>query len=117
MANRRSIGGIVLFSALVSAVSASAPDDVDPFCSNGLTYPRVHPPNTRFLLDSYNYINLLPPHDGAVWQQVDNDDNNEAGRGTSVSMSSLVHMNSIARDPAVRYIIPSEARLYSSPML
>ena len=77
----------------MSVVTASAPGDEQSFCTNELeasamTPPPVHPPNSRILMDSYNYINLLPPHDGAVWQQVDNDNNNEAGRGTSVS---LVH--------------------------
>ena len=88
------IGLIVVFSALASTVSPSAPDDVDLFCTNleasSSIPPPVYPPNSRILLDSYNYINLLPPHDGAVWQQVDNDDNNEAGRGTSVSMLAVL---------------------------
>ncbi len=35
-------------------------------------------------MDSYRYRNLLPPHDRAVWQQVDLDNNNAAGGGTSV---------------------------------
>ncbi len=70
-------------------VSASAPGDEDTFCvtlgGSPVTTPPVHPPNSRILMDSYHYINLLPPHGGAVWQFVDNDTNNEAGRGTEVS--------------------------------
>ena len=79
---------------LVSAVSASAPDDVESFCTNlsvasPSTLPPVYPPNSRILMDSFNYINLLPPHAGAVWQRVDNDNNNDAGRGTEVSISCV----------------------------
>ena len=70
-------------------VSASAPGDEDSFCVNpdesSVTPPPVHPPNFRILMDSFNYINLLPPHGGAVWQFVDNDTNNEVARGTEVS--------------------------------
>ena len=77
---------------VMSMVSAGAPGDAEPFCTNELpsnsTIPAppapVHPPTSKILLDSYNYINLLPPQDGAVWQAVDNDNNNEAGRGTEV---------------------------------
>ena len=72
-----------------STASASAPGDEDSFCvtvgQNPLITPPVHPPNARVLMDSFNYINLLPPHSGAVWQFVDNDTNNQAGRGTEVS--------------------------------
>ena len=62
--------------------SESAPGDEDSFCVPQLP---VHPPNVRILMDSFNYINLLPPHSGAVWQSVDNDANNQPGRGTEVS--------------------------------
>ena len=71
---------------VMSMVSAGAPGDAEPFCTNEFPSSStiVYPPNSRILLDSYNYVNLLPPQDGAVWQAVDNDDNNEAGRGTEV---------------------------------
>ena len=82
-----------LLSILLSVVSASTPGDEHSFCTDELqasatTTPPVYPPNSRILMDSYNYVSLLPPHDMSVWQQVDNDENNIAGRGTSVS---LVH--------------------------
>ena len=73
----------LLWSVLVPFVTAAAPGDADNFCVSFLP-PPVFPPNTRVLLDSFNYINLLPPQDGAVWQQVDNDDNNVIGAGTQV---------------------------------
>ena len=72
-----------------SEVSASAPGDEELFCvtlgQNQLITPPVHPPNFGVLMDSFNYVNLLPPHSGAVWQFVDNDTNNQPGRGTEVS--------------------------------
>ncbi len=79
--------GIIFLSVLVSLTLSSAPDDVDSFCTNvsSSTPPPVHPPNSRILMDSYNYINLLPPHNGPAWQMVDNDNNNLPGRGTEVS--------------------------------
>ena len=42
-------------------------------------------PNMAILMDSDNYINLLPNRTGAVWQQVDNDVNNDPTMTTSVS--------------------------------
>ena len=42
--------------------------------------------NMRVLMDSWNYQNLLPPHTGAVWDQVDNDMNNRIGYATNVRM-------------------------------
>ena len=85
----------LLLSVLVATVSTSAPGDEESFCTNDLeasamTPPPVYSPNSRILMDSYNYINLLPPHDNSVWQQVDNDDNNIAGRGTSVSLQCII---------------------------
>ncbi len=73
-------------SVLLSVVLAQAPGDGDSFCtsSGGIPLPPT-PPNTRILMDSYRYRNFLPPHHRAVWQQVDLDTNNAAGRGTSVS--------------------------------
>ena len=71
-------------SAIASWVSARAPEDAECTGFSGIT-PPGYPPNSRVLMDSYNYVNLLPPHQGAVWQVVDNDENNEPGRGTEVS--------------------------------
>ena len=78
---------LLLHQSCQLVIAASAPDDRDTFCVTGssMTPPPVHPPNYRVLMDSFNYINLLPPHFGAVWQSVDNDTNNQAGRGTEVS--------------------------------
>ena len=69
---------------MVPFVTAAVPEDADPFCAREEFSPPMFPPNTRVLMDSFYYINLLPPQDGAVWQQVDNDDNNAAGAGTEV---------------------------------
>ena len=84
-----------LVAVLLSVVTGRAPGDGDNFCTN--TLPRtdgvqapVHPSNVKILMDSFNYLSLLPPHGGAVWQQLDLDDNNEDGRGTEVSMLTLM---------------------------
>lgn len=75
---------ILCIIALLSEVTARAPEDAESICRE-IPLPRPeNPPNSRVLMDSYNYVNLLPPHGGAVWQQVDNDENNEGGRGTEV---------------------------------
>lgn len=37
-------------------------------------------------MDSYNYLNLLSPHEGAVWQRLDLDNNNVVGSSTEVRM-------------------------------
>ena len=71
--NNRSI---FLLSILLPVATASAPGDEHSFCTDELqasdmTPPPVYSPNSRILMDSYNYISLLPPHDRAVWQQVD----------------------------------------------
>ena len=46
-------------------------------------------PNMAILMDSDNYINLLPNRTRAVWQQVDNDVNNDPGSTTNVSIINL----------------------------
>ena len=84
------LGGtvVVFVTGLLCLVAGGAPGDEDPICLgeelNGIL-PPVYPPNSRVLLDSYHYFNLLPPQDGPVWQEVDLDDNNPDGTRTSVS--------------------------------
>ena len=46
--------------------------------------------NMRVLMDSWNYQNLLLPHAGAVWEQVDNDTNNPSGVTTNVSIKFIM---------------------------
>ena len=83
-------GIVIAICVMFPLTSDGAPGDEDSFCINELlssgTIPPIYPPNSKILLDSYNYVNLLPPQDGAVWQAVDNDNNNEAGRGTEVKV-------------------------------
>ena len=75
------------------AVSAGeAPGDgAQPFCEQLRSTETAPIPaysaNMRVLMDSWNYQNLLPPRTGAVWDQVDNDENNPSGVTTSVSHS------------------------------
>jgi len=63
-----------LVSVLQTGVMAAAPGDEDRRCNYIRWYHGIrNPPNSRVLMDQYNYINLLPPYKGAVWQQIDND--------------------------------------------
>ena len=78
---------------------ARAPGDADQLCTaNQLQLlPAPLPANAKILMDSYDYILLLPRANGGVWQQVDLDDNNDPGRGTEVSTcipGSCINMNS-----------------------
>ena len=72
--------------------STRAPGDSDRLCtvtlpSTGVVPPAPLPANAKVLMDSYDYISLLPRAIGGVWQQVDLDDNNDPGRGTEVSIT------------------------------
>ena len=84
---------ILLFlSVLLSVASAVTPGDEHSFCTDRLINdneitPPQYPSNVKILMDSYNYIDLLPPHEFAVWMQVDNDDNNVGGVATMVCRS------------------------------
>ena len=75
---------------------ARAPGDGDKLCTvtlpaSGSREPPPLPANARVLMDSYDYINLLPTsEDSAVWQQLDLDDNNVPGRRTEVRFKSSV---------------------------
>lgn len=62
---------------LLLEVVAQAPGDEDEFCTSQSVsiIPPSFPPNSKILMDSYNYISLLPilnPGSG-VWQEVDVD--------------------------------------------
>ena len=83
---------ILCVALSLSVITGRAPGDGDDFCTNtlpvtdGVVAP-VHPSNAKILMDSFDYLNLLPPHDTPAWQRLDLDDNNEPGEGTEVSMS------------------------------
>ena len=68
-----------------------APGDEAPLCeqfrAHGAVPKPTYPDNMRVLMDSWNYLGLLPPRNGAVWDQVDNDENNPPGIVTYVSVS------------------------------
>ena len=77
---------------LVSLISARAPEDAESFCTDEFASsapPPIYPPNSRVLMDSYSYVNLLPPQDGPAWQELDTDSNNEMGRGTEVFLKQV----------------------------
>ena len=73
---------------------AQAPGDADPFCTEVL--PGIGVNNQDYahevkpLMDSRHYQNLLPPHEDAVWQEVDNDNNNPSGTSTDVSWVEIL---------------------------
>ena len=77
--------------SLLSVASARAPGDADTQCAVDIlstfgVQPGQLPANAKVLMDSYDYILLLPRTAGGVWQQVDLDDNNDPGRGTEVRL-------------------------------
>ena len=80
---------LVELLVLVIPGSSVAPGDEEPLCEqlrgSGAAPIPVYSANTRVLMDSWNYQNLLPPRNGAVWYQVDNDENNPSGITTNVS--------------------------------
>lgn len=80
---------LAVWSLQLSVVKAAgAPGDGDTFCTETLSGLGADPlpPSAGILMDSYDYLNLLPPNEQrAVWQQLDLDDNNALGRGTQVS--------------------------------
>ena len=80
--------------AVVTTSAGVAPRDEEPFCSNlraiGAAPIPAYSANMKVLMDSRNYQNLLPPRTGAVWDQVDNDENNPSGETTRVRMHNIV---------------------------
>ena len=74
---------------LYTIVASVAPGDEDQLLCENLRLARAAPipaysANMRVLMDSWNYQNLLPSRIGAVWDQVDNDENNPSGMTTNV---------------------------------
>ena len=80
---------VVFVLSLFDGSFAQAPGDADPFCTEVLPGIGVnildYPPQVKPLMDSRHYQNLLPPHADAVWQEVDNDNNNPSHLATDVS--------------------------------
>ena len=87
---------ILLQLTLLRETFAQAPDDADPFCT--VTLPGIginildYALEVKPLMDSRHYQNLLPPHANAVWQDVDNDNNNPVGTSTDVSRVEVKHI-------------------------
>lgn len=83
---------VVLLTCVLSVIELAAgiaPGDEEPLCQQlrglGTAPTPSYDPNMRILMDSWNYQNLLPVRTGAVWEQVDNDDNNPGELTTNVS--------------------------------
>ena len=88
----------------VNRGSSVAPGDEDQlFCENlrsiGAAATPAYSANMRVLMDSWNYQNLLAPRAGAVWDQMDNDENNSPQEITNVScmISDTIDRTAIAR--------------------
>ena len=83
----------VVLSLLSGWCCAQAPGDAQSFCTVFLPGFRFnildYLPEVKPLMDSRHYQQLLPPNMGAVWQTVDNDNNNPGGTTTSVSCYTL----------------------------
>ena len=79
----------IVLGLLTGWCCAQAPGDAESFCTE--TLPSIgtnildYPPEVKPLMDSRHYQQLLPPNTGAVWQTVDNDNNNPSGTTTNVS--------------------------------
>ena len=79
---------ILTWQIILSQVKSQAPGDEDSFCTtlSASIIPPFYPPNSVILMDSYNYINLIPvlnPNSG-VWQQVDIDGRLGVNGGASI---------------------------------
>ena len=77
-------------SVFANPGSSVAPGDEEQLCrglrENGVISIPAYSADMRVLMDSWNYQNLLPPRAGAVWDQVDNDNNNPVGITSNVSL-------------------------------
>ena len=79
---------ILVWQIILPQVKSQAPGDEDSFCTtlSSSIIPPSYQPNSVILMDSYNYINLIPvltPNSG-VWQQVDIDGRLGVNGGASI---------------------------------
>ena len=78
----------VLLIVTTSAGVAPGGEHEEPLCRQlravGIAPLPAYSANIRVLMDSWNYENLLPPHNRAVWDQVDKDNSNVDGVTTNV---------------------------------
>ena len=86
---------ILTWQIILSQVKSQAPGDEDSFCNtlSASILPPFYPPNSVILMDSYNYINLIPVlnPNGGVWQQVDIDGRLDVNGGASI-VGSYMHL-------------------------
>ena len=86
---------ILMWQIILPQVKSQAPGDDDNFCTtlSASILPPSYPPNSVILMDSYNYVNLIPvltPNSG-VWQQVDIDGRLGVNGGTT-SVGSYIQL-------------------------
>ena len=75
---RQCLSCVLVLLVFLACVQSQAPGDGDPFCtqlSEAVT-PPAYPSNSRILMDSFHYLQLLSPVSNipSAWQQVDVDD-------------------------------------------
>ena len=91
----RMLVALTIALSVFDGTFAQAPNDVDPMCTELLPGVGVnildYAPQVKPLMDSRHYQNLLPPHADAVWQEVDDDNNNPSGTTTDVSCLDGIH--------------------------
>ena len=94
MASTLWVALLVELLVLVIPGSSVAPGDGDLLCEPLGTAPiPAYSANMRVLMDSWNYVSVLPNtiNDAeAVWRQVDNDENNRGGLTTNVSHLNII---------------------------
>ena len=79
---RKNLLPLLIVVSVVVMAAGLAPGDEDPLCQElRANVTASNTTNIRVLLDSQNYQNLLPPHEGAVWTEVHNtiDDHHHDG--------------------------------------
>ena len=79
---------LLMWQIILPQLKSQAPGDEDSFCTtlSASILPPYYPPNSVILMDSYNYIQLIPdltPNSG-VWQQVDIDGRLGVNGGASI---------------------------------
>ena len=88
MAANLGVALLVELLLMVNPGSSVAPEDEEQLCellrAQGAAPIPAYSANMRVLMDSWNYQSLLPPRLGAVWDQVDNDENNHELATTNV---------------------------------
>ena len=77
--------GLVLLLCLASLAGSQAPGDGDQVCIDLSLHPEYED-NTHPLMDSRDYIQVLPGTNDGPWQKLNLDENNQDNQKTQVYM-------------------------------